>query len=146
MSQVSGEVPGLKTDSKYLSPDFEFFRWRKGLQLLTVDSLGFRVRGYSTDSYDCEGGADRSEKYGPGYKWRLHTPDGKTATFRFDDREYDLSKGALFVIKANADKVDVHQLNRDLSALPFDKTAIGEYLKNDAEVRKILGVKDDLDK
>jgi hypothetical protein len=140
--EISGEVQGLKSASKYLSPEFEFLQWREGLKLLIVDGLGFRVRGGMRYFYNCEGSAESSNKYGPGYKWRLDTPDGKTASFRFDDKEYDLSEGALFVIKAKDDKVEVHQLNRDLSAIPFESTAIGDYLKNDAEVRKIFGVKD----
>jgi hypothetical protein len=80
---------------------------------------------------------------GARYIWRLDTPDGNWATFRIDDKEYDLSEGALFVIKANGDKVEVHQLNRDLGALPFDTAVIGKFLKNDADVRKIFGVKDE---
>ncbi len=140
---ISGKIPELKSASKYLSPEFELFRWREGLNLLIVDGLGFHVRTGMRYFYNCEGAAEGSKEYGPGYEWRLDTADGETATFRFDDKEYDLSEGALFVIKAKNDKVEVHQLNRDLSTIPFDSAAVSEYLKNDVEVRKILGVKDE---
>jgi hypothetical protein len=54
-------------------------------------------------------------------------------------REYDLSKGSVFVIKAREDKVVVHQLTRQLPAGPLDAKQCEEYLKNDAAVRRILG-------
>ncbi|HEY1859998.1 MAG TPA: hypothetical protein VGG61_06570 [Gemmataceae bacterium] len=140
--EISGEIPELKSASERLPAEFQFLQWREGLNLLIVDGLShFNVRSGHRYYYDCEGSAGSSKEYGPGYNWRIDTRDGKTATFRFDDKEYDLSEGALFVVKANGDKVEVHQLNRDLSPLPWDRTAIADFLKNDAEIRKILGVK-----
>jgi hypothetical protein len=146
--EISGEVPELKATSKYLSPEFKLLRWSEGLNLLVVDALGFRVRVAMSGRmragfYHCEGSAENSERYGSGYKWELDTPDGKRATFKFGGKEYDLSEGTLFVIKANGDNVEVRQLNRHLPALAFDKRVIAEYLKNDSEVRKIVGVKDE---
>lgn len=141
-SWTSGSVPGLKSANKHLSPDFEFFRWWDGLTILIVEDVqGFGHGSGSGDNYQWKLAADND--HGLRYECQLDTTNGKTATFRIDDKEYDLSRGALFVIKARDDKIEVYQLNRNLSALPFDSAVIGDFLKNDAEVRKIFGVKDE---
>ncbi len=64
---------------------------------------------------------------------------GKAATFRIDGNAYGLSQGAVFVLKTKADKVEVHQMKRDLSAVPFDVEGCREFLKKDAEILKALG-------
>ncbi len=142
-SWTSGSVPELKSAaSKHTSPDFEFFRWWDGLTILIVEDVrGFSFARGSGDNYHWEYAVDND--HGLRFECQVDTTDGKTATFRIDDKEYDLSEGTLFVIKAKDDKVEVHQLNRDLAALPFDSAAIRTLLKNDAEVRKIFGVKDE---
>jgi hypothetical protein len=139
-SSTSGRVPGLKTESGHFSPAFHIAKWKQGLTLIRVDDIT-GLEHSEMDFYQCFGSA--SNERGARYTWRLYTPDGRRATFRIDDKQYDLSEGALFVIKAKVDKVEVHQLNRDLGALPFDSAVIGEFLKNDAEVQKIFGVQDE---
>ena len=57
-------------------------------------------------------------------------------------KEYDLSKGTLFVIKAKGEQVEVHQLKRDLTTIPFDANDCREPLQEDAEIRKLLGLGD----
>jgi hypothetical protein len=118
------------------TPKLKFLRWQQGLNLVLVDDV-FGIRGCEWDFYSAAGSV--SDEHGTGYEWRLDTPDGRTATFRINNKEYDLSKGALFVIKANEDKVDIHQLSRDLAALPFDTGTLKAFLINDAEVRKLFG-------
>jgi hypothetical protein len=140
-----GSFSFLNSACEWSHANFEFLTWREGLTFLWVDDLSgtgdsSRTGESSGDFYYDAGSAWNDD--GARYEWRLDTPDGKTATFRINDKEYDISQGTLFVIKAKGDKVEVHQLNRDLSALPIDGPAIHEFLKNDAEVRKIFGVKD----
>jgi hypothetical protein len=137
---TSGIVPELKSASGHSFPRFEFLQWRQGLTLLRVDDISGREDS-ERDFYHDAGTAWNEN--GARYEWRLDTTDGNTATFRINENEYDLSEGTLFVIKAKDDKVEVHQLNRDLAALPFDSAAIRNLLKNDAEVRKIFGVKEE---
>jgi hypothetical protein len=66
----------------------------------------------------------------------------RVLTVRINGKEYDLSKGVLFVIKAKGDQVEVHQLQRDLTAIPFDVNGCKEPLVKDAEIRKLLGLDD----
>ena len=113
-------------------------QWQEGLTVLIVQEAWART-SCSGDFYSQSGGvwdAAGDQRY----EWRLQTPDGKTGTFRIvPGTEYDLSKGAVFVIKASGDKVEVHQLTRQLPNIPVGTKPAEEYLKNDAEVRKILG-------
>jgi hypothetical protein len=122
---------------------FTFIRWRGGLMLLFVDGFkgGHSQSGssdYATASSTESGLAESAT--GPQYSWLLKTSDGKTAAFRIDDNEYDLSKGAMFVSTIKDGKVELHQLNRDLSLVPFEIPECKEYLKNDPEVQKLLGL------
>jgi len=77
-----------------------------------------------------------------GYECQLETKDGKSATCRINGKTLDLSNGALFVIKAKKEQVEVHQLKRDLTTIPFDNEDCREPVQKDAEIRKLLGLGD----
>ena len=80
-----------------------------------------------------------------GYKCQLETKDGKSANCRINGKEYDLSNGTLFVIRAKGDQIEVHQLKRDLTKIPFDAHDCKDPIETDSEIRKLLGL-DDLPK
>ncbi len=124
---------------------FVSLRWKEGLKLLFVDDLkgDHASRGSgSTESpvYTQIGSAGPAN--GARCDWKLETVDGKAARLTINGKAYDLTKGALFVVKANGDEVTIHQLKRDLSALPAEPLACQEALKKDAEIMKILGFKE----
>ncbi len=73
---------------------------------------------------------------------QLETKDGKSATCRINGKTLDLSNGALFVIKAKKEQVEVHQLKRDLTTIPFERDDCKESLQKDAEIRKLLDLGD----
>jgi hypothetical protein len=75
---------------------------------------------------------------GRAYSWKLETADGKTGKLTIQGQDYDLSKGALFVVRTKGGSVQVLQINRDLSALPDDLFQCHERLLKDAEVMKTL--------
>jgi hypothetical protein len=77
-----------------------------------------------------------------GYRCVLETKDGKLVNCRINGKEYDLSKGTLFVIKAKGHQVEVHQLKRDLTIIPFDADGCKETLEKDKEIRELLGLAD----
>ena len=133
---IGSSAPGLT---------FTFLQWKEGLMLLLVDDIekSHQSRGSASTSnpvYSGSGSAESAD--GRGYKWQIETTDGKAATFRIDGKEYDLSKGALFVIKAKGEQVEVHQLKRDLTTIPFDADGCKEHLKKDAEILRLLGAGD----
>jgi hypothetical protein len=141
---TGGSFTFLNSASERSHAHYDFCTWREGLVFLKVDDLS-KPGESSFDFYHAVGSA--SNKDGTRYEWRLDTSDGITATVRINDKDYDIAEGTLFVVTAQRDKVEVHQLSRDLSELarphPFDHSAIIKFLGNDSEVRKILGIKDE---
>lgn len=136
--------PGVKTIS--VSKDglyATFIHWENGGMLMVVDDVGPHG-GKGRDSG--EGGyaftESVGENSGPGYKWSFASPDSKAATFRIDGEEYDLSKGALFVVAAKGEHVEVHQLQRDLSTIRFDSDVFQEFIEKDVDIQKVLGAGD----
>jgi hypothetical protein len=132
---IGSSTPGLS---------FTYLKWKEGTSLLLVDDIFLGGSHHSGGSgttqipiYSGSGSAKAAD--GGGYKWQVETKDGKTIKFSIDGKDYDLSKGTLFVMKVKGDKTDVHQLKRDLSAIPFDSHKCEEALKKDAEVMKLLG-------
>jgi hypothetical protein len=135
---VSGGAPSLAPGPGKPFPHIAILQWQEGLTLLLVEAAWART-SRSGDFYSQSGGAwdavgDQR------YEWHLRTGDGKTGTFRIvPGKEYDLSKGAVFVIKASGDKVEVHQLARQLPNNSVGTKPAEEYIKNDTEIRKLFG-------
>jgi len=122
---------------------FRLFRWEKGLNLLLVDDIhqGDREHESSTGSADNPVRTHRgstSTADGQGYTWQLETTNGQTAKFAIERKEYDLSKGALFVVKTKGKTVQVLQLDRPLAGVPFDVDGCRDYLKKQGEVMEFL--------
>jgi hypothetical protein len=131
-SAIASSGPGLS---------FSLHRWKEGLNLLLVDDLpgghGSHGSGSTNNPVWSESGSGGTAD-GTGYKWQLETTDGMTARFRLDGKEYDLANGTLFVITRQDKQLTVHQLKRDLSAVPHDADKCREYLTRDEEVQKLL--------
>jgi hypothetical protein len=49
--------------------------------------------------------------------WKLETTDGKTAMLSLNAQQYDLSKGALFLVKTAGGQTQVQQIKTDLSMI-----------------------------
>jgi hypothetical protein len=78
-----------------------------------------------------------------GLEWQTERTDGWNLKVRLNGKEYDASKGAVFLVKAEADKTEVEQLVRDLSALDADLNLVQEFVRKDAATSKFLGIKAD---
>ncbi|MCO6043935.1 hypothetical protein NG895_08450 [Aeoliella sp. ICT_H6.2] len=118
-----------------------FLRWKQGLTVLFVDDVegGHNAGGTgSTENpvYTATVAAGSPET--GGYKCVLETKDGKTAICRINGKGYDLSNGTLFVIKAKGEEIELHQLKRDLTTIPFDVKKCKEPIQKDAEIRELL--------
>jgi hypothetical protein len=136
--------PGPSTiASAYPDVSFTYLKWKEGATLMLVDDvhMGNRHSGgsSSTNNPVYSGAGSTMSADGRGYKWQVETTDGKAVKFTIDGKEYDLSKGAMFVMKTKGEKVEVHQLKRDLSTIPFDNAKCQEALTKDAEIMKLLG-------
>ena len=131
-SSIGTSAPGMAIN---------YLQWKEGLMVLFVDdckgSHGSRGSG-STDNPVHVANVTAGSPEAGGYKCELETKDGKSANCRINGKEYDLSKGALFVIKAKGEQVEVHQLKRDLTTIPFDTDDCKDPIQKDAEIRKLL--------
>ena len=122
-----------------------FLRWKEGLIVLFVDDVkGGRSSGGSgsTDNPVHTSTVSAGSPDAGGYKCQLETEDGISANCHINGKEYDLSNGTLLVIKAKGEQVEVHQLKRDLTTIPFDATDCKGPIEEDAEIRKLLGLGD----
>jgi hypothetical protein len=70
------------------------------------------------------------------------TEDGNVKV-RLDGKEYDASKGILFLVKVEGDKTEVEQLAKDLPAFQTDSRSIEQLVRKDAAASKLLGIKAD---
>lgn len=148
-------VAGCGTGSTPPAPDtilttapgmnITFLRWKEGLSVLYVDDVkgGHRSGGSGSTRNPVHTATivAGSPKSG-GYECKLESKDGKSAICRINGKDYDLTKGTLFVIKSNEEKAEVHQLKRDLTIIPFDEKTCRKPIQEDEEIRKLLGLDD----
>jgi len=135
-STIGTSAPGM---------NITFLRWKEGLVVLFVDNVkgGRRSGGSgSTENPVRTQSGSAGDGDAGGYQWQIQTTDGNSANCRINGRDYDLSKGSLFVVNAKKEQVEVNQLKRDLSTIPFDADGCKEPLAKDTEIRKVLGLSD----
>lgn len=118
-----------------------YLHWNEGLAVLFVDNVkgarSAKGSGSTRSPVYLETGSGGS----PGsaqYRWKLETTDGKSASLTIDGKDFDLSAGTVFVLKAKGNDIEIHQLQRELSTIPFDAEGCKEHLQKDAEISKIL--------
>lgn len=119
-----------------------YLGWKEGLRILFVDDVkgSHQSGGAGTTTstvHKSVGGAGSGQT---SYQWQIEATGGTSAKCQINGKEYDLSKGSVFVIKAKDEDVGVHQLQRDLSAIALDTEGCRDPIQNDAEIRKLLGL------
>ncbi len=138
--------PGASTISTSAhGMNITFLRWEEGLMVLFVDDVKGRHSSGGSGSTDNPVHTATVSAGSPntgGYKCQLETKDGKLANCRINGEDYDLSNGTLFVIKAKGEQVEMHQLKRDLTKIPFDAGDCKGPIEKDADIRKLLGLSD----
>lgn len=93
------------------------------------------------NSYKQKG--SESARDGRHLEWQLETTNGSSVKVRLAGKEYDASKGGLFLVKTTGGKTEVEQLPQDLSAVHPDSKSIEEFARKDEAVSKCLGIKAD---
>ena len=81
----------------------------------------------------------KSSPDGRRFDWELETTDGRGIKCRLDGKDYDLSKGALFLVKTKGGKTEVEQLSRDLSAVQAEAESCKDFAQKEPAVSKLLG-------
>jgi hypothetical protein len=72
------------------------------------------------------------------FAWRCRTSDGKTGTLVIDGQQYDMAKGALFLVSTKGGKTEVQQLSRDLAPFNPDKEGLERLAKEDPDVARFV--------
>lgn len=118
---------------------FEYLKWSEGLKLILVDDL---KKGHSYTF--SRGGLDaRYSGVATGFdgqeiNWEVKTTNGRDGSIAINGKKYDMSKGALIVVKAKESPIQIRQFQRDLSQAPFHSDRCDEYLRSDQEVMRFL--------
>jgi len=139
--------PPLQPDEPVISSEKDgtvfFHRWRAGpTVMICCDIVGGRCEiGNSTSGsplvLKVEGNA--SAKDGRRLDWKLETSDGRSIKCWVNGKEYDISKGSLFLVKTKGGKMQVEQLNRDLSGIQADEESCRRFVRTDPAMSKLLG-------
>jgi hypothetical protein len=79
-----------------------------------------------------------SAKDGRKFDWFLESADGKSIKCRVAGKDFDLSNGALFLVRTRGGKVEVEQVKRDLSAVQPTAESCKEFAAKNPDVAKLL--------
>jgi hypothetical protein len=91
----------------------------------------------ASPTYTIRGYAESED--GDRFEWEVETTDGQTARFRLDGEPYDLSDGTLFIVRIEAGRADVTQLERDLSDVEPNHTSIVAFARDDPDLVPLVG-------
>ena len=89
---------------------------RDGRVVLVLASNGFSSSGGGTNDHGYVGYLNSTD--GRRIEWSCTTKDGKNGAVVIAGQQFDLSKGAVFLLTATQDPMKVEQLSPDLSKLP----------------------------
>lgn len=140
----TGSVSGVWHGATPDGAKFFFKEWKEGLAILIV---------HHCDSTRSHGGAEFGEPYRwqaeakwwdgdsgalkPGFKCDLETMDGRTATIKINNVDYDLAKGPVFRVLMDGDKAVVKQFDYDLSSVEFsDLSSCSDFIFGHPELTK----------
>jgi hypothetical protein len=114
---------------------FHFYKWDDGLRVMFVDGVaGNVIRNGTIGAFVSTETGSVVRPDGQGYTWRIATTDGKSAELTIGDSRYDLTKGKLFAMRLEGDKIVVHQLDVDLSALGLSIEQCAAFFDQHPEV------------
>ena len=118
-----------------------FYQWKGGPAVMIFSDVqgGHSSAGGGTAGSLYKEQGFESSPDGRRFEWQMETTDGRNIQFRLDGKEYDLSKGTLFLVKTKGGKTEVEQLSRDLSAVSPDANGCKDFAQKDPAVSQFLG-------
>ncbi|MCX7044416.1 MAG: hypothetical protein NTX50_02880 [Candidatus Sumerlaeota bacterium] len=122
---------------------FVFSRWKEGLAIMVCYDVVVRKQesGQIASLYATRKHIWKINGNGQEFGWQVQTRDGQTAKFTLDGRDYDLAKGALFLVKTESGRTQVQQLNHDLSGARPTSDSLNVFIEKDPDVLKFLGAR-----
>jgi hypothetical protein len=120
------------------------YRWKDGPTVMICSD----IQGGTTNMRDDISGppwvrkvkGSLSSPDGRSCEWVLESTDGRRVTFHLENKEYDLQKGTVFLVKTKGGKTEVEQLSRDLSSVQPDAVSCEEFARKDAALSKLFGI------
>jgi len=125
----------------YEQAGYQLFHWTQGLTVLvwhdaTQSSVCSTSAGTGTgmNVTPCTSvnGNDQA------FDWQIATSDGLSGVLTFDGVDHDLASGNVFTITTLGEPVDVHQFQRDLSAVSVERETIIAFTNNDTNLSAFL--------
>jgi hypothetical protein len=120
-----------------------FVGWKQGpIIMICCDIAGAGCGtsdGYSGPPPVRQASGSASARDGRRMDWILERTAGQSAKFWVNGKEYDLSRGTLFLVKTKAGKTEVEQLDRDLSAVQPDQESCKKFAQEDPAVSMLIG-------
>lgn len=114
-------------------------RWDAGLEVMVLfEHNNYRETGRSAFKEFYQKEATIQTDDDQVITWDIETTDGKTGLFRIDKTPYELTKGALFVIRVKDQQPDVLQLNQDLSAVQVAPGSCATFVQSDPQITQFL--------
>jgi hypothetical protein len=68
------------------------------------------------------------------FKFHCETKDGQTGKVTVAEKDYDLSEGNLFLVRAAGDQFVIEQLRRDLADVKFERESLLAFKRTDPEI------------
>jgi hypothetical protein len=120
---------------------YTLMRWQEGLAIM--------IWQRDTNYLMCEGGGSTRDpvyelncqaESEDGYRldWTVQTADGETSQLEMGNATYDLSGGTLFLVRLGEGGIEVIQLDRDLSGIPFDHNQIMAFATSDPDIAEFI--------
>jgi hypothetical protein len=69
----------------------------------------------------------------------METKDGRNIKCWVNSTEYNLSKDGLFLVRTKGGKIEVEQLDRDLSSVQADEDSCKKFAQTDPAISKLIG-------
>jgi hypothetical protein len=135
-SAMRARAPGLAaTEGTTGQAKYVYYWSERGLRLMIWHdaaevSLVTETSGTARPARRLSGRATTGGQ--PLFDWEIETTDGRTARFRIDGIVYDLNEGAVFLIRSEGGRIEVDQLQRNLSIVQPDAEAVAHFAANDA--------------
>jgi hypothetical protein len=121
---------------------YSYHYWEEGLAILVWHDLSYAAESCSgtgsTEDPVYRLVCDVRARDGRHFRWEVHTSDGVTAEMWIDDKSFDLSQGAMFLVSTQNDGISIGQLQRDFSELEPDNEAISALTNGDRDVANFV--------
>ena len=120
---------------------YTFLRWQGGPTILICSAPGGSQSSYGTGSTEDPVHREWGDHSAHGvrqFEWHSENTKSLDIKFTLAGKEYDLTKGTLFLVTVTNGETKVQQINRDLSGVQFTAESSQAFIKQDPDVSKLI--------